>query len=83
LKALFLLLPSLSQQTNQALTALYLSLAILLQSLHNSGTWLALVYGVRRSKKQKKGDQAMNIEIITLEVEEMEEMVAPGILIAD
>jgi len=41
------------------------------------------VYGVRRSKKQRKGNQAMNPEIITLEVEEMEEMIAPGLALAE
>ncbi|MFN7946355.1 MAG: hypothetical protein U0Z53_13470 [Blastocatellia bacterium] len=31
----------------------------------------------------EKGNQIMNTEIITLEIEEMEEVAAPGILVAD
>ncbi len=58
-------------------------IAARLQSFHDSGTRLAVVYSVRRSKKQKKGDQTMTNEIITLEIEEMEEVVAPGIAMAE
>lgn len=46
--------------------------------------WHAARSIVRRKTKQtKKGDQTMNTEIITLEVEEMEEVAAPGLILAD
>jgi len=41
------------------------------------------VYGVRQGKNIKKGNQVMNPEIIILEVEEMEEMIAPGLALAE
>jgi hypothetical protein len=55
------------------------------QGSFSFGTRLALWEGVRqdKSKNEKKGERTMNTEIITLEVEEMEEAVAPGILVAD